>query len=50
MEGRAATVIPGFTVTAKDAPFDVSDHESYTDPHGTDIAALLPDAVTGVSA
>ncbi|WP_438490744.1 hypothetical protein [Streptomyces sp. S186] len=49
LEGRAATVIPGFTVTAKDALFDVSDHESYADPHGTDIAALLADAVTGVS-
>ncbi|MEV5080396.1 hypothetical protein ACIQFZ_41430 [Streptomyces sp. NPDC093064] len=45
LEGRAATAIPGCTVTAKDAPFDVSDHESYADPHGADVAALLADAV-----
>ncbi|GDY80726.1 hypothetical protein SAV31267_102110 [Streptomyces avermitilis] len=32
LEGKAATVVPGFTVTAKAAPFDVSDHESYDDP------------------
>ncbi|WP_046500632.1 hypothetical protein [Streptomyces odonnellii] len=50
LSGRAATVIPGLTVIAKDAPFDVSDHESYADPHGVDIAALLADAVAGVSA
>ncbi|MGW3957694.1 hypothetical protein ACWEKM_44035 [Streptomyces sp. NPDC004752] len=50
LEGREATLIPGFTVTAKGAPFHVSDHESYTDPHGADIATLLADAVAGVDA
>uniref|UniRef100_UPI002F914B42 hypothetical protein n=1 Tax=Streptomyces atratus TaxID=1893 RepID=UPI002F914B42 len=50
LEGEAVTAIPGFTVTAKDAPFDVSDHESCTDPHGADAAALLADAFAGVSA
>lgn len=50
LEGKAATVIPGFTVTAKDAPFNVSDHASYADPHDADVAALLADAVAGVSA
>lgn len=50
LEGKAATVIPGFTVTAKDASFDVSDHESYADPYEADVAALLADAVAGVSA
>ncbi|WP_069772183.1 hypothetical protein [Streptomyces sp. LUP30] len=50
LEGRAATAIPGFTVTAKDAVFHVSDHESYADPHDTDIIALLADAIAGVSA
>ncbi|MGO4747132.1 hypothetical protein AB4212_00540 [Streptomyces sp. 2MCAF27] len=50
LEGRAATVIPGFMVTAKGAPFDISDHESYADPHGVDVAALLTEAVAGVSA
>ncbi|MEV5242611.1 hypothetical protein AB0K89_26415 [Streptomyces cinnamoneus] len=50
LEGRAALLIPGFTITAKDAVFDVSDHGGYADPHGTDLAALLADAVEGVSA
>ncbi|MFC8247561.1 hypothetical protein [Streptomyces chartreusis] len=50
LEGRAALVIPGFTVTAKDAVFHVSDHDSYADPHGADVTALLGDALAGVSA
>lgn len=50
LKGRSANVIPGFTVTAKAAPFHVSDHESYADPHGADIAALLADALAEVSA
>ncbi|WP_405512343.1 hypothetical protein [Streptomyces canus] len=50
LEGRAATVLPGFTVTAKAAPFHVSEHESYADPYDADIAALLADAIAGVSA
>uniref|UniRef100_UPI002F916BEA hypothetical protein n=1 Tax=Streptomyces sp. NBC_01562 TaxID=2975879 RepID=UPI002F916BEA len=45
LAGRAATVIPGFTVTAKAAPFDVSDHESYDDPYETDAAVLLAAAI-----
>ncbi|MFJ6053656.1 hypothetical protein [Streptomyces sp. NPDC092307] len=49
LAGRAALVIPGFTVIAKNAAFDVSDHDSYTDPHGADVTALLADVVAGVS-
>lgn len=45
LAGKAATVIPGCTVTAKGAPFNVSDHATYNDPHETDTAALLADAV-----
>lgn len=45
LAGKAATVIPGFTVTAKAAPFDVSDHESYDDPYVTDAAVLLAAAI-----
>jgi hypothetical protein len=41
LAGKAATIVPGFTVTAKGAPFDVSDHESYDDPYETDAAVLL---------
>ncbi|MBH1937801.1 hypothetical protein I5Q34_26605 [Streptomyces sp. AV19] len=50
LEGRAALVVPGFTVAAKGAVFDISDHDSYADPHGADVAALLSDAIKGVSA
>jgi hypothetical protein len=50
LEGRAATVLPGFTVTAKAVPFHVSEHEGYADPHDADIVALLADAIEGVSA
>ncbi|WP_051809685.1 hypothetical protein [Streptomyces sp. NRRL S-378] len=48
LAGRAALAIPGFTVTAKDAAFDVSDHDSYTDPYGADVTALLAAALAGV--
>ncbi|WP_372412037.1 hypothetical protein [Streptomyces luteireticuli] len=47
LEGRAALVVPGFTVTANDAVFDVSDHDSYIDPQDVDIAVLLADAIAG---
>jgi hypothetical protein len=50
LEGKAATVLPGFTVTAKGAPFDVSDHENYDDPYEADAVALLAAAVEGVTA
>ncbi|MFE4825063.1 hypothetical protein ACFRFU_53925 [Streptomyces sp. NPDC056704] len=45
LAGRAATVVPGFTVTAKAAPFDVSDHERYDDPYATYAAVLLAAAI-----
>lgn len=47
LEGRAATVIPGFTVSATGTPFHVSDHENYSDPYRTDVAALMAAALTG---
>ncbi|MBT1183920.1 hypothetical protein HET69_07795 [Streptomyces sp. CJ_13] len=49
LAGKAATIIPGCTVTAKDAPFNVSDHDSYADPYDADVAALLADALAGMS-
>ncbi|WP_333741113.1 hypothetical protein [Streptomyces sp. IBSBF 2806] len=45
LAGKAATVVPGFTLTAKAAPFDVSDHEAYDDPYVTDAALLLAAAI-----
>ncbi|MGW2612743.1 hypothetical protein ACWC4A_52145 [Streptomyces mirabilis] len=41
----ADTAVPGFTLTAKGAPFDVSDHASYRDPYEADAALLLAAAV-----
>lgn len=49
LTGRAATLIPGFTVTAKGATFDFTSLDSYIDPHGVDVTALLSDAVAGAS-
>ncbi|MFB7076530.1 hypothetical protein [Streptomyces sp. NPDC056308] len=50
LEGRADTVVPGFTVRTVGALFDVSDHENYSDPYEADATALLTAAVEGVSA
>lgn len=47
LEGKATTVAPGLTVRAVGAPFDVSDHETYSDPYKYDAAELLA-AVTGI--
>ncbi|MFD8026411.1 hypothetical protein ACFV6G_39095 [Streptomyces lavendulae] len=49
LEGQAATVVPGFVVTAKCAPFDFSDRENYSDPYRTDVTSLLAAAIAGVS-
>lgn len=45
LAGKAAIVLPGFTVTAKDVPFHVSDHALYDDPHQTAITELLAAAI-----
>ncbi|MGX1913622.1 hypothetical protein ACWIID_32985 [Streptomyces phaeochromogenes] len=47
LAGRAATALPGYTLIAKGAPFDVSDHKLYTDPYDTDVVALLETAIEG---
>ncbi|MFE9222786.1 hypothetical protein ACFYN3_41755 [Streptomyces lavendulae] len=47
LEGRAATAVPGFTLTVEGVPFDVSSHESYRDPCKADVAVLLAVAVAG---
>lgn len=50
LEGRETTVVPGFRVSARPAPFDVSDHKLFTDPYEADAVALLAAAVEGVTA
>jgi hypothetical protein len=50
LDGRETAVVPGFNVTARPAPFDVSDHKLFTDPYEADAVALLAAAVEGVTA
>ncbi|MFE3582690.1 hypothetical protein [Streptomyces vinaceus] len=47
LAGRAATVVSGYTVTAQNAAFVVSDHGNYTDPQGADVTSLLAAALAG---
>jgi hypothetical protein len=50
LEGKAATVMPGYTVIAKDTLFHVSDHASYNHPHEADACELLTALPEDVSA
>ncbi|MEW2297939.1 hypothetical protein ABZ719_35480 [Streptomyces sp. NPDC006743] len=52
LEGRETTLVPGHRVSARYAPFDVSDHHLFADPYEyeADVVALLDAAVAGVSA
>ncbi|MFF5435512.1 hypothetical protein ACFY5K_36685 [Streptomyces griseofuscus] len=50
LDGRETTLAPGFRVSVRFGPFDVSDHKLFADPYETDAVALLDAAVAGVSA
>ncbi|MFJ2819022.1 hypothetical protein [Streptomyces sp. NPDC087294] len=50
LDGRETTLVPGFRVSARFGPFDVSDHQLFADPYEADAVALLDAAVAGVSA
>ncbi|MFF3015525.1 hypothetical protein [Streptomyces sp. NPDC057939] len=50
LQDRAATLLPGFTVTATSAPFDFDDRENYIDPYRTDVTVLLAAAVVRANA
>ncbi|MFC7936092.1 hypothetical protein ACFU2J_07640 [Streptomyces sp. NPDC057387] len=41
--------MPGHRVSARYAPFDVSDHQKFADPYEADAVALLDAAVAGMS-
>lgn len=49
LDGRETTLAPGYRTSARYAPFDVSDHQLFTDPYESDVVALLTHAVAGVS-
>ncbi|MFD9053519.1 hypothetical protein [Streptomyces zaomyceticus] len=50
LDAREALLVPGFTLTARPAPYVVDDHARFVDPYETDAVALLADAVEGVNA
>ncbi|MEK8141583.1 hypothetical protein NKH18_00315 [Streptomyces sp. M10(2022)] len=50
LDGRETTVVPGYRISARFGPFDVSDHKLFTDPYEADVVALLAAAVEGVTA
>ncbi|MFH8894239.1 hypothetical protein [Streptomyces sp. NPDC017949] len=50
LQERAASILPGFTVTATSAPFDFDDRENYVDPYRTDVTELLVAAVVRANA
>ncbi|MGW0538086.1 hypothetical protein [Streptomyces sp. NPDC003032] len=50
LEGRETTLAPGFRVSVRFGPFDVSDHQLFRDPYEADAVALLDAAVAAVSA
>ncbi|MFE6270478.1 hypothetical protein ACFVQ9_17050 [Streptomyces goshikiensis] len=50
LDGRETTLVPGHHVSARYAPFDVSDHQLFADPYEADAVALLDAAVAGASA
>ncbi|MDQ1013395.1 hypothetical protein QFZ82_007963 [Streptomyces sp. V4I23] len=50
LDGRETTLVPGHRVSARYAPFDVSDHHLFADPYEADAVALLDAAVAGTSA
>lgn len=47
LDGRETALIPGYRVSARYTPFNVSDHQQFTDPYETDAVALLDAAVAG---
>ncbi|MET7780419.1 hypothetical protein ABZU94_34745 [Streptomyces mirabilis] len=50
LDGRETTLVPGHRVSARYAPFDVSDHQLFADPYEADAVALLDAAVARVNA
>ncbi|MGG8318113.1 hypothetical protein ACQ9AR_33470 [Streptomyces lividans] len=49
LDGRATTALPGYRVSTRFGPFDVSDHHLFTDPYETDVLAVLADALEGAN-
>ncbi|MGC9479062.1 hypothetical protein ACP4I1_33615 [Streptomyces sp. WG4] len=50
LDGRETTLVPGHRVSARFAPFDVSDHHLFADPYDADAVALLAATIEGATA
>ncbi|MGN2366676.1 hypothetical protein [Streptomyces luridiscabiei] len=50
LAGQDITLVPGHRVSVGFGPLDVSDHQLFTNPCGTDVVALLNTAVVGSGA
>ncbi|MGX1025428.1 hypothetical protein RKD37_000134 [Streptomyces ambofaciens] len=50
LNGRETSLVPGYRVSVRFGPFDVSDHQLFADPYEADTVALLEAAVAGASA
>ncbi|MEV3851752.1 hypothetical protein AB0J30_33870 [Streptomyces microflavus] len=50
LAGQDTTLVPGRHVSVRFCPLDVSDHQLFTNPCGTDVVALLNTAVVGSGA
>ncbi|ASY37075.1 MULTISPECIES: hypothetical protein [unclassified Streptomyces] len=50
LDGSETTLVPGFRIATRFGPFNVSDHQLFTDPYKGDAVALLEAAAARVSA
>ncbi|MCR8945078.1 hypothetical protein NW249_23455 [Streptomyces sp. OUCMDZ-4982] len=48
LDGRETTLVPGYRITMRFGPLNVSDHQLFTDPYETDIVSLLNTAIADV--
>ncbi|MGW0669759.1 hypothetical protein [Streptomyces sp. NPDC002746] len=49
LDGRETILTPGYRITTRFGPFNVSDHQLFTDPYEADAVLLLDAAVASVS-
>ena len=47
LHGRETTLVPGYRISARYGPLDVSDHQLFIRPYQADVLALLTEAVDG---
>jgi hypothetical protein len=50
LDGRETTLVPGFRVSARYAPFVALEHQRFADPYEADAVALLAATVARISA